>query len=109
MGSRFDDIRAATDDTILVQSLPVGWQHCHYRNLPGRWVDDFSCRVEEFGGRRVKEFDSRVDEFDSRVKEFDSRVEEFESQVEELVVVEWRNIAVEWMNLYFWATVDQSS
>ena len=53
MGSRFDDIRAATDDTILVQSPPVGWQH--YRNLPGHRVDDFSRRVEEFGGRRVKE------------------------------------------------------
>ena len=52
-GSRFDDIRAATDDTILVQSPPVGWQH--YRDLPGRRVDDFSRRVEEFGGRRVKE------------------------------------------------------
>ena len=47
MGSRFDDIRAATDDTILVQSQPVGWQH--YRDLPGRRVEDFSRRVEEFG------------------------------------------------------------
>ena len=56
MGSRFDDIRAATDDTTLVQSPAVGWQH--YRDLPGRRVDDFSRRVEEFGGRRVKEFDS---------------------------------------------------
>ena len=53
MGSRFDDIRAATDDTILVQSPPVGWQH--YRDHPGRRVDDFSRRVEEFGGRRVEE------------------------------------------------------
>ena len=53
MGSRFDDIRAATDDTILVQSPPARWQH--YRDLPGRRVDDFSRRVEEFGGRRVKE------------------------------------------------------
>ena len=55
MGSRFDDIyiRTATDDTILVQSPPVGWQH--YRDLSGRRVDEFSRRVEEFGGRRVKE------------------------------------------------------
>ena len=53
MGSRFDDTRAATGDTILVQSPPAGWQH--YRDLPGRRVDDFSRRVEEFGGRRVKE------------------------------------------------------
>ena len=64
MGSRFDDIRAATDDTILVQSPPVGWQH--YRDLPGRRVDDFSRRVEQF----------------------DCRVEEFKSQMEELGVVE---------------------
>ena len=42
MGSRFDDIRAATDDTILVQSPPVGWQH--YHDIPGRRVDDFSRR-----------------------------------------------------------------
>ena len=47
MGSRFDDIRAATDDTILVQSPPIGWQD--YCDLPGRRVDDFSRRVEEFG------------------------------------------------------------
>ena len=46
-------IRAATDDTILVQSPPVGWQH--YHDLPGRRVDDFSRRVEAFRGRRVKE------------------------------------------------------
>ena len=67
MGSRFDDIRAATDDTILAQSPPVGWQH--YRDLPGRRVDDFSRRVEKFGGRRVKEFDIRVEEFGSQVEE----------------------------------------
>ena len=53
MGSRFGDIRAATDATILVQSPPVGRQH--YHDLPGRRVDDFSRRVEDFGGRRVKE------------------------------------------------------
>ena len=40
-------------DTILVQSPPVRCQH--YRDLPGRQVDDFSRRVEEIGGRRVKE------------------------------------------------------
>ena len=46
MGSRFDEIRAATEDNILVQSAPVGWQH--YRDLPGRRVDDFSRRVKEY-------------------------------------------------------------
>ena len=55
MGSRFDDIHAATDDTILVQSPPLGWQH--YRDLPGRRVDDFSRRVDEIGCRRVREFE----------------------------------------------------
>ena len=55
MGGRFDEIRAATDDNILVKSAPVGWQH--YRDLPGRRVDDFSRRVKEFGGRRVKEYE----------------------------------------------------
>ena len=73
--------------------------------MGSRFDDDFSRRVEEFGGRRVKESEVvewrnlrslSVKEFDSRVEEFDSRVEESESQVEELVVVGWRNIAVEW-------------